>query len=84
MNKVLKYKLNHGYNKINVKGYPVPLSVINQDNKIMIYIKVEDMIGEREVEVRVVGTGETFIESWRFIGTVDIEGLIWHAFYNLI
>lgn len=82
MNKVLKYKINHGYNKINVKGYPIPLSIISQDNKIMIYIKVEAMDGEREVEVRVVGTGETFIESWKFIGTAVIEGLVWHAFYK--
>jgi hypothetical protein len=55
------------------------LHVAVQANEIMLWAKChpENPLEERNIEV--VATGERFAPVFKYLGTVHIEGLVWHV-----
>ena len=89
MNKIFKYELeitdtqsiNLGY------FYAIPLSVIEQRGRLRLYAIVPqelpyDKSTKYEIAVDIIGTGNPFNTSKKFIGTVAMSnsGFVWHVF----
>lgn len=92
MNKILKYKLeNVDQQKLEL---PLParmLSVVEQDDDIVLYALVDDDVGipKIPVDVLVVGTGDVLEDNiglYTFLGTVKLFAgeEIWHVSYRYI
>lgn len=92
MNKIFKYKLeNIDQQRLEL---PLParmLSVVEQDDDIVLYSLVDDDSGipEIPVDVLVVGTGDVLennVGLYTFLGTVKLFGgkEIWHVFYRYV
>jgi len=86
MNRILKYELD----VIDRQTVALPiwssiLSVIEQDNRVVVYALVDDAITEtRDKVFRIVGTGHPFPdhEECTYLATVSTFGgsLVWHVF----
>jgi hypothetical protein len=74
--------------KLLIKGYNGLLSVIEQDNQLIVYSYVntdnKDVIA---VQVAVIGTDQPIngeiMFNWNFLGTVQTQNsLVWHVYYT--
>lgn len=36
----------------------------------------------REVSFQIFGTGSDIPDGWKYIGTMQNDGLVWHCYYN--
>ena len=95
MNSIFKYKLENIDQQTMVIPFPARiLSVVEQDNDIVLYSIIDDEKDEKDVpkipiEVLIKGTGdivEDNIGLYTFVGTVKLfDGKeIWHVFYRYI
>lgn len=71
---------------LKIKNFYYPLSVIEQNGKIMLYVEssvYEDGYEyENEVTFRVVGTGWEYPKDYlNMVGTVKIGDYVWHVLY---
>ena len=71
------------------KQYATPLSVGEQNGKLVMWAVVEDDFAKRgligndnyEIVVDIIGTGRNCETNKRFLGTVVMSyGLVWHVF----
>jgi len=73
---------------LSIKGYNRCLSVIEQNDKLVIYAYVDiDNENEKQVEIAVIGTGNSItgeiMFNWTFLGTVQTKiGFVWHVYYT--
>jgi hypothetical protein len=77
---IYKYRLDPGVTKLKLQG-PI-LSCGVQGNDIMVWAIYDEAVGEKTVKVEVVGTGHPLYELSvrQFLGTVFIDGLVFHIF----
>ncbi len=68
---------------IGMPAGAVVLSVQHQLGKLVLWALVDTTMHERRRCFRVVGTGDPFegyTSDWRHVGTVQMNGLVWHVF----
>lgn len=60
------------------------LSVHNQDGTLCLWAAVDDEAKYAEHEIFVVGTGSPagHVAGRQFVGTVFLDGDVWHVFYG--
>lgn len=86
MHKIFKYKLDiTDEQTIEFPAGSRILSVIEQDNNLVVYALVNDGIDEIERKLfKIVGTGHSFwyTEQWTYLATVSTYdgNLVWHIF----
>ena len=86
MRKIFKYPLEiTDYQTIEIKSPAILLSVVEQNNKIVMYALVDDFEYDIPVDIMIIGTGNPIrndIDSYKFLGTVSLmDGrLIFHVF----
>jgi hypothetical protein len=80
MRTIYKYKLDPGVTKLELQG-PI-LSCGVQGDNIMVWAIYDEAIGKKTVKVETVGTGHPLfgLSVNQFLGTVFIEGLVFHIF----
>lgn len=86
MNTIYKYKLNLGYNKLEIP-YTKVLSVMNRGGEVQLYATFNLDIDPRVLEVYVCGTGWNLdnkkeVLEWEFLDTVTDGVRVWHVFYK--
>lgn len=89
--RVYKYELQKGRNEINFTNlHAYPISVMNQGNQLVMYAKTDEVIScarisKCRIHVHVVYTGEEYDlpNNNVFLGTVEINKLVYHVFWNV-
>ena len=86
--KIYKYELNLGLNKIEVSKYHEVLTAQIQGGKLVVWIKVDpDLPQDCTITFDVVGTGHKLADdnfTFKYLSTVqEASGiLVWHIFYR--
>lgn len=87
MNLIYKYVLDPRADKLEIKGLRSVLSVMEQNNEIVLYAQVDDEENSlATIGYRIYGTGhkieEKIILYYRFLGTVSLAGgrLMFHVY----
>jgi hypothetical protein len=83
MKTIFKYMLNPGYQVLELPGDEIViLSVGVQHGQIVLWAMIDTESPKHEIGVQVVGTGWKLsgLEDWHFIGTVQVDNLVWHIF----
>ena len=51
-----------------------------QDGKTRVWMKVKPGNAEVERRIQIVGTGENIPSNWRYVGSLQDRGFVWHLF----
>lgn len=89
MKTIFKYKIDGvGENKHEMSIGAIPLSVINQNDELFVYMLVDDELDTETRKFSIYGTGWGMPDQLAvdniFIGTVTTnhEMLVWHVFVD--
>ena len=74
-----------------ISNFVKVLSVIEQNNKIVLYALIDDIYNDNILTIRIIGTGHPIttenedIEDYKFANTVSTYkgDLMWHIFYKV-
>ena len=81
MKVIYKYQVEVGYNALNLPKDSVVVHFGNQDNKLCVWVLLDEDNPLELYEVHIVGTGWLRVqEDWKFLGTVQQGSFVWHAF----
>ena len=83
MRTIYKYPLHVGRNEVEMPRNPQWLHVGEQQGQMMVWAAVEESESVHTYTINVVGTGADIpAEQVAFyIGTVQMNGYVWHAFF---
>lgn len=83
MYKIYKYELELTDNQsLTLPENSKILTVIEQNNKIVLYAKVSDSEWQDFFMIHIRGTGHPIFETAKYLNTVKINQFVWHVFYQ--
>ena len=87
MKNIYKYQLEFYENQVIKIQSEKILSVIEQDNTIVVYATVDDELEANDFEFRILTTGESIkfeLGDFNFLGTVKMSrsASVYHVFYR--
>lgn len=82
MKTIWKYIIQPDTTEIEIPEDFEPLSIQMQRGDLCIWAKVTPGKSMKWVKIHVIGTGHVFRDAGKFIGTVQIDDLVFHIFWE--
>jgi hypothetical protein len=81
MKVIYKYYVEVGYNALSLPKDSVIVHFGSQNNKLTIWVLLDEDNPLEYYELHIVGTGWLRIQDgWKYLGTVQQGEFVWHAF----